>query len=407
MQQCQICGRQCEDNVKFCPSCGNSNFTRITEDGQQELDDMGKVVQDSNQSQPGYSYSYNQNHAYSQPQPDNGTKMTKSQFYKRCVPSDLKGQMTSGYAILILNLVVFAGLAFWYEEPVRLLDCGVLAVILLGLVFTKSLIFAIVDAAYFTVACILSMMKDQRATGILAIIVAFSLLPATYKIGKLWRRYKKTGEYVDYSGAVPNAGKKSRTAAIVIGIVSVMAVVAICAGLIFFQDGGFSSFERGSWEGKHYENESLKLAVDLPDGSWVISDEDELEELNDEARSEAGFAKTEEFDCMVQNLATGSNFMILHLKGSFSEEEAVEEIKTNLTESYRQQYGVPTITNAGRKKLGGETYTCLDIRISIYGASMYQRIYVRKVGREICEVGFTGLDRGAISEMEQFCSELN
>lgn len=407
MQQCQICGRQCQDNVKFCPSCGNNNFAQITENQQPEQN-ADAAAQNGYQNQPEYSYSYGQNQANDQDPFAQETKMTKNQFYKRCIPSNLKGEMNTAYGILILNLVVFLGLMFWYEEPERLLDCAVLAVILLGLILTKSLVFAIIDAAYFTFAFILSFVQNQRGTGLLAIIVAFSLVPATYKIGKLWKQYKSTGEYVDYTAGTTNAAKKKSKTAIVISVAAfLIMIVAVCAGLIFLRDGGFSSFERGSWEGTRYENESLNLAIDLPSSSWRIFEEEELEELNEEAKSQAGFAKTEEFDCMVQNLAAGSNIMILHLKGSFSEKEAIEEIKTNLTESYRKQYGVPIITEAGKKKLGGETYTCLEVRVSIYGVSMYQRVYVGKVGRELCEIGFTGPDKETIDEMEQFCSELD
>ena len=94
MQQCQICGRQCQDNVKFCPSCGNNNFTQITENRQPEQN-IDAAAQNGYQNQPEYSYSYGQNQANDQDPFAHETKMTKSQFYKRCVPSNLKGEMNT------------------------------------------------------------------------------------------------------------------------------------------------------------------------------------------------------------------------------------------------------------------------------------------------------------------------
>lgn len=418
MKRCQICGQLCDDNVKFCTSCGNNNFTQESQQTEQAFQTgqsdyswstgIGELKGDTNHPLNASSvsqgiYSYEQNHMGEQGVINHGQPMTKSQFYKSCVPSHLKNKMAGGYAILILNFVVFLGLAVWYEEPLRLVDCVVLLVILLGLMLTKNLGFAIADAVYFTFSFLITLLMQQRAAGILAIIIAFSLIPVTYRIGKLWRNYQRTGEYVCYNMEAIEKKSAGRIATVLLSIAGIALVIV---AMIYMQDGGFSSFESGTWDGLHYENESLNLSVDVPSGSWKISEEEELQELTEQAKIQAGYKKAEEFESMVTNLMSSSSFMILHIKGSISEQEAVTTIKDNLTASYQKKYGYPSIVNAGKKILAGEEYTRLDVRVSMYGMNLYQRIYVKKVGREICELVFSGKDQEQLDEMEEFVSPL-
>lgn len=425
MKRCKICGQMCDDNVKFCPACGNKEFMEerqadgnaphnVTEginaqQGARQAVNAADTYagQNTNTSQVTDQGSYNYGNPGSGYQTAGNQPMTKGQFYKMCVPQKLKSDLTVGYVILLLNIVVFAFMGIWYEEPMRFIDVGMLLFIYIGLLVTKHVAFAVLDAVYFLAGMIISVMSEQRFAGYLALIVAIALIPSTSKIGKLWKQYKQTGVYTPVMEPV----KKKKTGKIVLSVILILLVIgAAGAGVYYFADGGKGSFVSGEWSGNTYTNEFMGLKLEVPqDGQWEIVDDDELEDYNDDVDDGGTFGQSEKADCMVQkNTLTGGNIMIIHLKGSISEDKAYDSIKENLQKGYQEQYGaVSMLIDSKDRYFAGQDYRFMKFKVTMMGASIYQEIYVKKIGKEICEIGITGYSEEELKEMEAFISKLD
>lgn len=431
MKRCKICGQLCDDAVKVCPACKNSEFfTERTPysdayntgsnpwmNNDQNVENnpwtnnnqnIGNNSGMNNNQNVGnnpwmnndQNMANNPNMNYGMPMgfQTGGEKMSRRTFYKRCIPPALKNQMTAAYIILALNLIIFAAMGIIYEEKQRFLDVAILAVIFLGLLFTKHVIFAVIDVLYFGISFLLTIVTRQTPTGYLAVIIAAMLIPATSRMGKLWRRYKRTGEYIDYTTFVP---VKRRWP---VYLVSVLIVLILGGAGLYLMSGGSGAYEEGKWDGNIYENEYLEFQMELPVKSgWKISDEEELEELNSQTENEAGFANTEKFDFLVSNSSKSASVMLLHMKSSLSEEDAFEQIKNSLVESFRKEYGsTPNIVDSGEEVLAGKSYHFVTVKGTLIGLSLYQSIYVRKEGREICELGFSGLSEDVLEELRGY-----
>lgn len=422
MKRCKICGQMCDDSVKLCPVCKNSEFTEVQQPegmygnpgswadtgqnmngGSQNIN--GGAWKGGGQNINGGSWNdggRNMNGGMPTGFQTGGEPMNKKMFYKRCIPPAFKSQMAAGYMILAVNIILFAVMGILYDETVRFIDVGIMSVILLGLVLTKHVVFAVADTMYFIVAYIIAIVMQQRSAGFIPLVIAGILIPTTSRIGKLWRRYKRTGEYIDYSRF---AGTRRRWP---VYVLLVIVLIVLAGGGMLLMDSGTGSYEQGKWTGSLYENEYMELELQLPDKSdWKITDEEDLDELNAEAREEAGIMSSEQFDFVVTNTSENASIMLLHLKTSLSGEEAYEQIKEGLAESYRQQYGQkPEVVDDVDRLLADSRYYYLRIKSTVMGMPLYQSVYVRKIGREVCEISMSAADEDALDEMEGFFKDM-
>ena len=391
MKRCKVCGQMCDDSVKLCPVCKNSEFAEVQQpEGMYgNPDSWADNGQNINGGMPtGFQ--------------TGGEPMNKRAFYKRCIPPAFKSQMAAGYIILAVNIILFAIMGILYDETIRFIDVGIMSVILLGLVLTKHVVFAVADTMYFIAVFVIAIVMQQRSAGFIPLVIAGILIPTTSRIGKLWRRYKRTGEYIDYSRF---AGTGRRWP---VYVLLVIVLIGLTGGGMFLMDSGAGSYEQGKWTDSLYENEYMELQMQLPDKSgWKITDEDELDELNAEAREEAGIMSYEQFDFVATNTSENASIMLLHLKTSVSGEEAYEQIKEGLVESYRQQYGQkPEVIDDVDRVLAGSRYYYLRVKSTVMGVTLYQSLYVRKIGREVCEISMSAADEDALDEMEGFFKDM-
>ena len=201
-------------------------------------------------------------------------------------------------------------------------------------------------------------------------------------------------------------------------LASVMVfTLSACSGAMLGGDGGKPALSRGQIEGDVYTNNYLCFQFTKPQ-SWVYSTDEEIADLlNTSVENLLGdkFKEALEnsesiYDMMVVDTLSGANVNVTY-------ENLAKSLATNITiEQYiaslkEQVKNIPSITvvfpdKYDTVKLGDSEFTRVACTTTMYGITMKQIYYLRKVDKYMAVVVVTAQGSYSMADIEAMFSKI-
>lgn len=190
---CQKCGAELPNDVRFCTSCGSA-----------VEQPMNGTQPQFNQGQPAFNGQpqFNQGQPNLGGQPYGTPNMTKAEFEKHAnmkpVMGNIKGSAIIMYICAAINLITcIDDILFGLFIAFAFVALG------LGIQIAKSRVCAIIVLVYSIINTLAYLILYQQKAGWLIILAGVYATMATFQYHKAWKAYQETGVLPE-----PNAKKK-------------------------------------------------------------------------------------------------------------------------------------------------------------------------------------------------------
>ena len=176
MKNCPSCGAVCNDNEKFCGSCGHS-FLDV--DINASKDQPNAPAEDA---YPGYG----------QPAPYAPKVATKKEFLKlpenKKLRSELNGAAIVAFVCAGINVILGAVTGNWGV----MLDVAIMVGLGLGIMLFSSRVCAILLLAYGLLNVVMGLVQNGTPSGYLILIAGVLAVIYAFKAEKAWKQYQQS-----------------------------------------------------------------------------------------------------------------------------------------------------------------------------------------------------------------------
>ena len=180
MKTCPSCGAACNDNEKFCGSCGYSFLEAGSVSSQPYAPAENAYPQPAAPVYPGYG------------QPAAPAKVaTKKEFMK--LPENKKARSELNAAAIVtfvcagFNVILGAVTGNWGV----LVDVAIMVGLGLGIMLSASRVCAVLLLAYGLLNVVVGLVQNGTPSGYLILIAGVLAVIYTFKVDKLWKQYQQ------------------------------------------------------------------------------------------------------------------------------------------------------------------------------------------------------------------------
>lgn len=163
--------------------------------------------------------------------------------------------------------------------------------------------------------------------------------------------------------------------------------------------------ERGTVENGDYKNNAFGISFDAPEGWYFLTDEEIAQTMGSTAEQLFGedvLAETDYiYDLYCVDLESGTtvsiNYEDLGTIGEFTEES--EYLETVLAQLLSSENPGITATELSVAKIGDAAVPCLNLTLEAGGNTIYESMFVKKIGTWIGTVTMASLDEAELETL--------